>query len=678
MNNGEKIDPRRPYVIGLLFCTLCVLLCAKLLSLTVLNNDRYQSNNGTLSYEVTVPAVRGRILDRNGTVLADNACSYDLVLHADGLPDSKEETNRLFLSLLRLLPRTDADLLFPLERREDGEIVYHAEVADPDSDRRAHWRRAVYYLETSTDITAPELYRMLTEKYGLSSAAEDGVFTEEETWSLLALRYDMLYRQFSSLNDYTYKTDLTVDEMTAAVEPGYACVRIADVWQRVLPYPGYASHILGTVGKMRAGEQSYYLERGYALTDLVGHEGVEEAFEGVLHGTDGIVRVTTDKAGHVIATETVREPVPGCDVTLTIDIGLQIRAEDALAENVSYVQGIYPSTAEPSNLCRAGAVVVMDPDTCEVLAMASYPTFDLTTFSSDYAALAANPDSILTNRATCGLYAPGSTFKLGVAAAAMTAGTITKNTVIHTTGRYYWKPGASSQNCWVWDSQHVAHGDINVIQAIRVSCNYFFFEVGRRLGIEKLAPYMTGLGLGCPTGIELYEKTGQVDCPETNTKWADVEILNASIGQGTNGFSPLQICNYLCALWNGGVRYNAHVVYSVDDTVTGQSEVTAVTEQSRVDLSPAVLDVIKDGMAQVIEENASTVGYFMQSIPKEVGIYGKTGTAELGGGLPANALFACVAERGDDRLCVLTVLEKGRSGAYASLTAARILRYWYK
>ncbi len=680
MINRDKLNPWRTYTIGLIFCLLCVLLAAKLLSVTVLSNDRYSPDNGVLTYEETVPAVRGRILDRNGVEIVGNECTYSLVMRAQALPDSVAEINAQCLTLLHTVSRTDADLLFPLLMQADGTVVYHPEVSDPDSDRRLHWRRCTSYLETGTDISAPELYEKLLERYALDTWEKDGLFTFDEVWQILELRYDMLYKQFSTLNDYVYKANLTTQEITAALELGLPSLSAQAAWTRVYRYPGYASHLLGTVGKMRASEQQTYLDLGYAATDLVGHDGVEEAFETALHGIDGINRVYTDADGNVLRTEVVREAVPGMDITLTIDIGLQVKTEDELADNIRFlnnnVLGANPEYPE-NNLCHAGAAVVMDPDTFEVLAAASYPTYDLTTYSVSYSDLLANPYSVLTNRALYGLYAPGSTFKLGVAAAALTAGTITRDTIIHTEGRYYWKAGSSSQNCAIWDSQHTTHGDINVIQAIGVSCNWFFFEVGRRLGIESMMDYAENLGLGVATGIELPEKIGQTDRPANNKNWIDSEVLNASIGQGTNTFTPLQICTYLCSLWNGGVRYNTHVVLSVDDTVTGEKTQTVVTEQSRVTLSAQDLQTVKDGMAQVIVENADTVGLFLQGLSDDVSVYGKTGTAERGGNLPANALFACVGERGDDRLAIITVLENGQHGYYAARTCSRILRYWF-
>lgn len=685
-NAGENftLPPRKTFVMAGVFCVLCVLFIAKLLSLTVINRDRYDSS-AAITREVEVVAARGQICDRNGVVLVGNDYTYNLCFKVDRMPDDKVEMNRIFLQIIDLFEdRQDAGEVtqdyFPF-RGEWGAFEYTDEALREGDPVRKRLLKVLSYLGKKEDMTAQDLADFLIERYMLNAkdSAKEPVFSDADAYKLLRFRYDTIVNQFSSLNDYVYVYNVDEETVSLIREKNLKGVSFTLDWARTYRFPGYASHILGYTGKIQAEDWDYYSRLGYSMDDMVGVAGCEQAFESILHGVNGRMRVTEDPDGNVLKTEIIKEPVPGQDVWLTIDINVQIAAEDGIAENIDYVHRLAGGYASLGANCQAGATVAQDPDTGEILAIASAPTYDLTMFNELYSELAADTEKPLYNRSLLGLYAPGSTFKLGVAAAALSNGTITTETLVEDKGIYYYSPGSTGQRCWIYKPayNYGTHGTINVVKAIRYSCNYFFFVVGRALGIDNLYPFMKNLGLGEATGIELTERKGTLAGRETDEDWSDSKILNTSIGQGTNAFTPLQICNYVCTLWNAGTRYSVHLLYQVHDgegNVTYQSQRQVVSENP---IDEEVMDAIRQGMAEVIEES-NTIRSFMKWIPEDVAVYGKTGTAEVGGADCENALFTCVGVGPDGRkLVVLTVLEEGYSGGYVSLTAGRIMSAYF-
>ena len=414
------------------------------------------------------------------------------------------------------------------------------------------------------------------------------------------------------------------------------------------------------------------------MNAIVGKSGCEAAFENYLRGTDGKVRIKEDANGNVIEVEVLTEAIAGNDVYLTIDINLQIAAEDGLAENVADVversQGLVENGAE----CRSGAAVAMNPNTFEVLAIASYPTYDLTSYNADYNLLAKDPAQPLLNRALNGTYAPGSTLKPGMAAIALTDDAIVATTHISCSGRYKGTVGCSTYGTNHW-------GSIDVIDAIAYSCNSFFCEIGDRLGIQKMENYLTKFGLGQSTGLELGGSKGVLAGPtyrgeiQSSEQWQPGMTWQAAIGQSDHQLSPVQMAAYIATLCNGGTRYSAHLLHSVyrfgnDEPIYVYTQ-TEDTVLSRMDIAEADLNTVFEGMRKVVTETSSVRRWINSStIPVTVG--GKTGTAQTGGDCD-NALFVAAAPYNDPDVVISVVLEKGYSGGLASLTAARILEAYY-
>ena len=402
---------------------------------------------------------------------------------------------------------------------------------------------------------------------------------------------------------------------------------------------------------------------------LVGKGGVEEAFESYLHGTNGVKLVTTDKNGKVTGELYAKEPQPGNTVALTIDLDLQKVTEDSLAEKIG-------SMEKRDGLTRGGAAAVVSVGTGEVLALASYPTYDLSQWDEMYDTW--NKDTVgrpMFNRATDGTYAPGSTFKLCSAVAALESGIVTPSTTIVDRGiyTYYTFP---QPKCWIYNSYGGTHGAVNVSQAITVSCNYFFYEVGRLMGIKTLDSYATQFGLGQHTGIEIGDSTGVLASPEYAEKigetWTDGQTITAAIGQSYNLFTPLQLANYVATLVGGGDHYEAHLLKSAK-SFDNSSVVYAYNKApiNHVDMADSTLEAVKKGARGLA---TGSLSYVFRNCVVDVGC--KTGTAETGQKL-TNGCFVAFAPYDDPQIAVCVVAEQGGGGASLAPVALDIINAYF-
>ncbi|MBR0311347.1 MAG: penicillin-binding protein A, partial [Oscillospiraceae bacterium] len=405
--------------------------------------------------------------------------------------------------------------------------------------------------------------------------------------------------------------------------------------------------------------------------DLVGLDGVEYAFEDYLRGTDGRRVVTTNADGKVIDEVYSVEPEPGQNVALTLDIDFQEQVEAILAESVG-------AMTAADGIDRGAAAAVVQIGTGDTLALASYPTYSLKTFNQDFAALNVDPRRPMLNRATQWAFAPGSTFKPAVAVAALESGAITPNTKIRDLGAYRYYDMVF--NCWIYSSRGGTHGLINVTDAITVSCNYFFYEVGRLTGISTLDRYAAAFGLGEPTGIEIPENTGSMTSPDyvnslPNQTWTNGLTLQAAIGQAYNTFTPLQLANYIATLAGGGTRYKAHLLKDVSDYDSAVP--TYVYDEPPVDsisISPENLKAVLAGMRKLVTDG-SVRGAFRDCV---VDAAAKTGTAQTGGkGTISNGVFVAFAPYDDPQIALAMIIEKGDSGGALASTAVKILNAYF-
>ncbi len=462
-----------------------------------------------------------------------------------------------------------------------------------------------------------------------------------------------------------YGTEFSTEDsvlVTRLRELNLPGITVQAVGQRVYQ-TDYAAHILGRTGPIYAEKWEEYQEKGYQMDDEVGIDGAELAFEEELHGTNGVLLVQEDGEGGLLSQSYSVQPSPGNNVALTLDLDVQQAAEDGLADLVTSLDG-----------ATGGACVVLDISDGGILASASYPTYQLSTFQENYQELSEDPLSPLFNRAFQGTYAPGSTFKPVTAAAALEEGIITPETEILDTGKYTYYSDYQPQ-CWLYRQEGRTHGYETVAEALRDSCNVFFYDVGRRLGIEKLDEYAQAFGLGEATGVELPEATGTLAGTDSDAVWYAGNTLAAAIGQSSNLFTPLQLANYLSTLLRGGVRYRVHLlkeVTSYDGTQVLRTEEPEVL--SEIAISQETLDTIKEGMAMVAEQGS--VGAAFSSLGVKVGA--KTGSAQVTGQENSNAVFICFAPYDEPEVAIAIVVENGGSGSEAAGLAAQVLAAYFE
>ena len=474
---------------------------------------------------------------------------------------------------------------------------------------------------------------------------------------------------------YIFAQDVDIDFISRVKELSLRGVEIEATTVRQY-HTTYAAHILGRVAKMSDAEVEYYTsldEDGdgvpdYQMDDTVGKEGVEKAFESDLRGTPGVRALERNTNGKVVSETWLTEPEPGDNVVLTLDIDLQKKVEDTLATSL-------PNLA--SKEVEGAACVVLDVNSADVLACASYPTFNLATYGADIQANSENPLRPFLNRALQGAYAPGSTFKMVTAIAGLEEGIITPTTQILDEGRYTYYPGVAPQ-CWIYRQYHTTHGLTNVSKAIEVSCNYFFYEVGRQLGISRIADYAGRFGLGQKTGLELEERAGVMAGPEYTQSvggtWYEGSTLSVAIGQESSQFTPIQLANYIATLVNGGTRNATHLLKEVKSSDFSQILYRYQPQVlSTIDIQDKNLEAVKAGMLALTTDGS--VKRYFQDLPFQVGA--KTGSAQISAQTESNAVFVCFAPYDDPEIAIAMVVEHGGSGSELGAMAADILSYYF-
>lgn len=695
MNGKKREFTIRITAIATLFVALCIVYTGRLIYLQISGQDYYTMTQKTeyRTRTVTLKAQRGEIYDRNGKPLATNKYAWHLQLDYASMPSEAADINEMLLTLVRSAEErglaenlTEPTRLYFIEA--DWAVGGLRFVADADRENTVKGKRLARLLSelnVEEDADADVEALALLKRYGIVSVDSDGElmwnYTPEEAETLFCYRLDMELSNFSAAEPYVFLENATLEYITDCEERFSRGISVNIEASRSYNYPGYASHILGRVGKIPQGSTEYYTERGYPLNAVVGISGAEAAFEEYLRGQDGVMTVTEDAYGNIVSTEVTKEPVAGYDVYLTIDIDMQMVAEQALAENIFKIRDEAIASGKPlsGEDAAKGALTAVDRKTGEALAICSYPTYNLATFNEDYAALRDDPDSPLFNRALNGTYAPGSTFKVGVALAALDAGIIEPDTIIDAQGQYTFYDGYQPR-CWLYLNYGRVHGKINVIEAIQESCNYFFYEVGRLLTIEKMNEYMRHFGLGQPTGIELSEETGVLAGPDYRNdngldKWAPGDTLQAAIGQSDNLFTPLQITMYISDILNGGVRYNAHILYQTREFGTGnivyQKEPEAIDS---ITINPEHLAVVKEGMKNVMDNGSAASVFSGYEIP----VGGKTGTAQVSATKSDNGVITVFAPFDDPELVITCIIEQGSGGTDAGYAVRDVFDYYFK
>ncbi len=545
------------------------------------------------------------------------------------------------------------------------------------------------------DATVDEAIVFFKEKYKISQT------DFEDVRKIIALRYELANNVYTSNKPVILAKNISTESMMEIEEKNASLSGVDVVAQPVRDYVAgtTAAHVIGYIGKISSAEYEKKKDEGYSLNDYIGKTGIEASFEEYLRGTNGSKRLEMDSYGRISNEEEITESSMGNSIILTLDLDLQAMTEKVLEEMVKKIQ-----TGGFSNIkyddARAGAAVVLDVKTGEVLALASYPTFNPEEFvdgisNKEYATYFENEDKPMFNRAIQGTYPPGSTFKMITGIAALESNTIDVKEYVNDTGVFYLghKPA-----CWIWNSRRQVHGNVNAETALKVSCNYYYYEVASRMGIDTIAEYARKFGLGQKTGIELLgEVSGTVSSKEyvdklnsranaTKRTWTIGDTLSSAIGQSYNSYTPLQMCYYLATLANKGEKKEITIVKDLidsDGNIIDKSEVQknineklGITEQdlSRVNIKDENIKAIFEGMKSVTGDSGGTAYGTFSSFPIEVA--GKTGTATAGSGSD-NAWFVGFAPYDDPEIAVVVIVEHGGHGYYTAQAVKSIMEEYF-
>ncbi len=653
----------------------------KLFDLQIIKGEQYyEIANNRLTTNIVEKAPRGEILDRYGTRLVSNKVGYSVVMQKTDMND--EELNEVIRKLLGVLYANGCEYYDDLpisfmpygfqfeDENEDGGV----------EDEREAWFKANEDLKITSNMSADDTMQILKKRYKISAS-----YSEDEQRRIAGIRHAAEMSGLSQTTLFTIADDISVDAVTQIKErqDEFKGISVVNDYVRQYDMPGVATHILGRTGKINAEEYESNKDLGYGYNDIIGKQGIEKWGEQYLRGTDGTTGTTKEVNGKEITVLNDTDPIPGNYIVLTIDSDLQKVAEESLANTIKNIRASSGTKAKDGADCNAGAAVVIDVKTGDTLAIASEPTYDMSRFDEDYNTLIQNEAKPMWNRAVSGLYSPGSTFKPLTAIAALETGNLTVNEIINDEGVY--KYYADYQpTCWIWNEYKLTHGKQNVTLALENSCNFFFYEVGRRLGIDTLAKYANKFGLGEKTGIELSEETaGHMASPEykkqvvsniTSQDWYGGDTLQAAIGQSYSLFTPVQLANYAATIANGGTRYKVNLVKSVRSSVDG-SVVKEFNPEivEKIDMNEEVLNAVKQGMKKVADEGSAAEVFANYGV--QVG--GKTGTAQVGDG-SNNAVFIAYAPFDDPQIAVSVVLEHGVRGTNAAQVAKDIFDEYFR
>jgi len=687
MNN--LIKPGRLALLAILALLVMAILVGTLYKLQIVDGRDYanESRNNIVTYK-SVAAARGNILDRYGRVLVENRVCNNLLIDTNDLfRDDDPDYVNANAAILRLVNTvlefgdTYTDTL-PVTKTPPFEYTEMTSI-------QAETLKA--YLKErklSPDASAVELMAYMRGRYKI-----DNNYTAEETRIIAGIRYEINSRYIEGFatSPYVFAEDVSMDLITTLMEKDIPGFTVESGFVREYNTTS-AAHILGYVGMMSASQLEKYSKLGYSNDAMVGQTGAEEVFESYLHGTDGTAKVTSTATGVVTGTVYTEEPVPGNHVYLTLDIGLQEAAENALnsyiteendarSEKNAELDRYGGAEEDYKQLITGGAAVAVDVATGEPLAIASWPTYDLTDFLAHYSEICAAENNPMFNRALQGTYAPGSTFKPCTAIAALTEGKTDTGVIIHCDATFTkYESYGSVYHCWIWGQG--IHGDMNVTDAITNSCNIYFYTVGDYLGISLMARYAKDFGLGESTGIELFEQKGVMTSDELYQEryGRDVyagETVQAAIGQAETLFSPMQLAEYCAAVANSGTRHSASIlksVYNYDFTETFYTREPEVL--STVETKPEYWDAVHEGMRGVVT-NPNAGACYSIFLDASYTAAAKTGTAQIGEGRTNNAVFICYAPYENPEIAVAVAVEHGSAGASIASVARSILDYYF-
>lgn len=678
MNQEErKTAIRRMRVLIAAACILMLLYGLRLIFLQLVNGDDFKSQaTNTTDYKFTVTAARGDIVDSRGERIATSVTGYNVVLNKLLMGDEDlDGMLQKIVELLRANGESWNDTLLISQPDAAGNYTFTAEAGSTRDQKALAAMKDNLGLQQYA--TANDVMEKLVEDYDLAS------YPLSWQRTLGGIHYEMQLQAFSNVNNFIMAEN--VSEATVATIKEHSLslpgVEIVETSTRSYEQSTVLPHVLGRVGKITAekwkvtdenGQTTYPLrEKGYNMNDIIGISGLESAYEDELRGKDGVETITRNSDGVIVDTALTTVPEPGHTVQLTIDSRFQKAVDKALASNIEMINRTYNAN---STKAAAGAAVVVDVKTGAVLAASNYPSFDQNLYATQYSEYSADESLPLFNRALQGLYTPGSTFKPAVAIAALDTGLINRYSTVNCTRVYtYYKD--YRPKC----TQHGhGNGPIDVVNAIKWSCNIFFYDVGRRLTSDVYDAYAYKLGLGQRTGVEVSEATGHLTTKNDSNYMESLDI-QAAIGQGNTVVTPVQLATYAATIANRGTRYRTHFVKAILDSNTG--EVLQETQPEVMDViedKGETFDLIQQGMIGVSQTISALANY-----PYTIAC--KTGTPQRSEGYYSgssyrhytNTMMIAYGPTEDAQIAIGIVVEYGGGGARAGNLAADIFNAYF-
>ncbi len=675
MNESDVKNNKIKYnILSMLVYIIGIILLIQLFNLQIIKGQEFREQSNTrLTRESILKAARGNILDRTGNPIVSNSMGFRLDLYKTKVDN--QTLNETILNIVKILEKNG-------DKYNDN-LPIKINPFSFDSDNEDYIRNWKKKNRIDENASAEDCFYALKEKYEINST------NIEETRKIMTIRYEISQNGYSSTKPVEICGNLSRESSMELSEKNSMFAGIDIVTEPIVSYNSgsLASHILGTVGKITQSELEGK-ENIYDVNDLVGKTGIQYVFEDLLKGKNGIRQIDMDIEGTITGEYIAQEAVAGSDIVLTIDSNVQEIAEKALKDNITKIStGGFSSRSD----ANAGAVVVMNVKTGEILGMASYPDYEPQLFVNgisnekyeEYQKVSA-----LYNRAISGAYAPGSIFKMITAIAGLEAGVINVNTTINDTGVY---PHAHKPVCWYYTEYGRGHGYLNVSQAIKHSCNYFFYEVGNRIGIDTLEKYAKYFGLGKKTEVELpSEATGVIAsrsiADSENRTWYVGETLSAAIGQSYNNFTPIQMAKYISMLANGGKNIDVTLVKTIidsngnqmakqeiDEYVNNRLGFSSNKDEEDLHISENNLKAILEGMKGVTSESGGTAYSTFSGFNVEVA--GKTGTAQVGN--KTNGWFAGFAPYDNPEIAIVVVVENVTHGGYTAEVARDIFAEYF-
>ncbi len=699
----ERMTRLRARILLGLFAFIMVLYAMRLFNLQIISTDGNTDNTTYYTTVTTVRAARGDILDRNGKVLVGNRASYDLVFNHFVIK-SADNRNEYLYTLLKKCEELGVEHQDHLPVTTTRPFEYT--LSDYSTAWQGYYQNYMSDRSWDPDVTAPLLIEKMRELYKIPAE-----WTEEEARAVIGLRYEFDLRGVTKLPSYVFISDVDSENLAAILELNTPGLMVESSTVREY-HTTYGAHILGYMGAMTDAEWQENQKLGYSMDADVGKSGFEQAFETYLHGIDGQRLDKVTKEGTIVSQQYLegKEPVAGNNVETTIDIDLQKVAEDALAKRMKELTDPNINTGgEGEGIDAQGAaVVVMKVKTGEILACASYPTFNLATMKEDWDAINSDDLKPLFNRAFGATYAPGSTYKMCTLVAAMENVYGPTNPKagqpIYAPGETIYDTGVFSHDdfpdfhptCLFYSSSYGSHGDLTAQDALKVSCNLFFYELGYRMTIEMMDETAKGFGLGEPTGIELTEKVGW-RANEASKKasyknsadaaWNGGDRVLCAIGQSENRFTPLQLAVYTCTLANQGTRYRATFL----NRVTSSDYRTLVYSNSpevvsKMNISDTTYNTYVDGMRRVVTMIGGTATTCFggpkdednTQWPSKITVCAKTGTAQHSSGGSDHGVFVCFAPMDDPQVAIAIFGEKTAHGSSMAPVAEPILKAYFE